>query len=92
LNSNSTVATLDGTPVSLDSDWALDFENGITFQNQLNGNLYSVTLKTPDLSITFIRKVYMVVGLENQWHFDYKARMFQDNSRFHGYVNFLNVA
>lgn len=51
------------------AEWTV--ENGdSTLSNTINGRMYEFTIDTPDVKITFIRKVYMLAGLEDQWHFD----------------------
>ena len=84
INSNSTIAILNESPISLETDWTLSFDNGITLKNEILGRMYLFTIQTEDVMITFARKVYMVSGVEPQWHYDYKARFLQSNHEFHG--------
>lgn len=83
LNSNSTSATLDNTFVDLATSWELSFGN-TKLTNIANGNKQEISIENDDISITFIRKVYMVQGLEPQWHYDYKAKLYKDDANLHG--------
>lgn len=65
------------------SDWTLTFDS-IVLSNKVNGRMYEVTITTEDIEITFIRKVYMIAGLDAQWHFDYVAHTIRPNTEFHG--------
>ena len=81
---NETTAVLDGREVDMRNDWDVSF-NGVTFYNQARkGNMYEFTVETEDITITFIRRVYIVTGLERQWHYDYKAKLMNEGNALHG--------
>ena len=85
VNSNKTIATIDGIDVSLLQDWNQDFENGYKLVNQANKNgKYEITVVATEFSFTMIRKVYLVAGLEAQFHFDYIAKLLQKSANLHG--------
>ena len=67
----------------MDSNWNYTFGD-IELSNEVNRHMYAITVATPDLTITFTRKVYRVNGLEEQWHLDYKANTLKVNKEFHG--------
>ena len=83
-NSNSTVAVIDGQNVDLSQDWEMTFNDVKLKLVATNKKHYEIVLTTPDLVITFVRKVYMVSGLEPQFHFDYKLRQLRPNKELHG--------
>ena len=83
-NSNSSVIVMDGQDVNMKSDWVVNYEHGITISNNPVNGRFILTIETPDISISFIQKVYLVQGLEPQWHYDYKSKMLKVNEEFHG--------
>ena len=90
VNSNGTIAQLNGADVSMEENWTHSVANGTKISNKVNGNSYEISLKTPDVELIFIRKVYMVAGLEAQFHFDYKAKLLNVNKDMHGYKFSIN--
>ena len=83
VNSNVTTLVIDRQEYSLTADWSLSFENDVVLSNKVNGRNYDITLQTEELTITFIRKVYLVAGYDPQYHFDYKVPDFQEGE-MHG--------
>ena len=83
INPNSTDAILNGSPVSLATEWSLDFAE-TSVNNIISGRTYEFTITTPELSLTFVRKFYAVAGLDLQYHFDYKAKLLKSNVDIHG--------
>ena len=83
INPNTTDAILNDSPVSLATEWSLDFAE-ISVDNRISGRTYEFTITTPELSLTFVRKFYAVSGLDLQYHFDYKAKLFKSNVDIHG--------
>jgi hypothetical protein len=83
-NSNSTSISLDDKEIRLDQAWTLSFEGGITVTNTPIKKRSALTVETPDIVLSFIRKAYYVTGMEPQWHYDYKARILNINRDFHG--------
>ena len=82
---NETTAILDGTLVSMEESWSVSFGNDIVLSNYAKkGDKHEIIVETKDLFITFIRKVYTVAVLEDQWHYDYKAKLITDGSNLHG--------
>ena len=85
IDSNKTVIMIDGIETDMKKDWKQEFGNGIVISNAVNGRNYDITLVTPDITITFIRKVYLVAGYDPQYHFDYVVETFKENPEMHGY-------
>ena len=85
VNANSTVAILDSQEISLASEFSIQLGEGAVLKNTANGRNYQFTLETADVSITFVRKLYTVVGLDAQWHFDYKSNLVNEKAALHGY-------
>ena len=85
-NSNSSFVELDGQDVKIDQEWTLTYPGGIVVTNAPvpGRTTYTLTIETPDIVISFIRKAYYVNGLEPQWHYDYKTRVLAINDEFHG--------
>jgi hypothetical protein len=84
-NSNSSFIVLDeNQEVRLDEEWTLNFDGGIIISNVPAQRKSVLTIETPDIVLSFIRKAYYVSGLEAQWHYDYKARILNINTDFHG--------
>ena len=84
INPNTTDAFLNDSPVSLATEWSLDLAD-VNVHNKISGRTYEFTISTPELSLTLVRKFYAVAGLDLQYHFDYKAKLFKSNVDIHGY-------
>lgn len=84
INPNSTEADMNKTPVSMAKSWSVDLSQNARISNEVDGRMYKFTIETDDLSLTFIRKLYAISGLEPQFHFDYKAKLHSENIDIHG--------
>ena len=89
LNPNTTIAILDDQEISLKSAWNLTFGD-VNIVNNINRRMYEVTVVSPATTITFLRKVYMLQGLEDQWHYDYHASLGSNFAEMHGYQEIPN--
>jgi hypothetical protein len=66
LNSNSTIAHINyNSPIDMMSNWETSYEHGIVLRNKVKKNQYIFTITTPHVSLTLVRKVYMVAGMSN---------------------------
>ena len=83
---NETLALLDGSQVELLKSWTFTFDDGTVLSNTVEnrGRMYQIEVENSDVSIKFIRKLYAVSGLTDQWHFDYKAKLLSAGSELHG--------
>ena len=82
INSNTTTAQFDGTEISLEDSWEINYGD-YTVRNVAGVHLIT-TIETPELQLSFIRKVYRHEGLEPQYHYDYKAALKNENPNLHG--------
>ena len=62
INSNSTFGELGNQAVAMTTEWELVFDK-VVLSNKINGRMYEITLKSEDIEITFIRKVYKISQL-----------------------------
>ena len=84
INTNETYAVLnDQTVIDLTSNWEMTFGD-VVLSNVARKHMYEISVSTPEVSIQFIRKVYIVVGLDKQWHVDYKAKLISEGDNIHG--------
>ena len=83
INSNSTIAELDGQNVDMRESWTVVLET-VKLSNIAKKNTYEFTVTTPQIEITFVRKVYLVAGIDAQYHFDYKANLLDVDVELHG--------
>ena len=84
VSSNETVATLDNLDVDLLSSWSVEFDGVVLSNVNEKGRMYQINFANNDVSVTFIRKLYTIRGLEDQWHFDYHAKLFSSGNNLHG--------
>ncbi len=66
----------------MEENWEMKY--GDVVLSNRGGKMYQLTVSSKAVSITFVRKVYQVVGLENQFHFDYKATLNNNGNELHG--------
>ena len=86
-NSNSTFVVIDDQEVNIDEQWEIAYDNGVIIRNSPNKNhKFELTVETPQVVISFLKRAYYVTGMEPQFHFDYKARMLslENGERLHG--------
>ena len=81
---NETVGILDNIDLDLLSSWTLDFADASISNINDKGRMYQIAFTNKDLSLTFVRKLYSHSGLEDQWHFDYKAALLSSGNNLHG--------
>ena len=83
---NETLGVIDGTEVSLLKSWTLGLDDKYTVTNtvQEGGRMYEIAVENSDVNAKFIRKLYAVSGLADQWHFDYKAKLLSAATNLHG--------
>ena len=62
LQSNSTFAELDGQAIALTEDFTMTIDS--TTITCVGKKYYEITIENDAMSITFIRKVYLVSGLD----------------------------
>ena len=86
LNSNETHAMLDKSELDMMAEWTLSFDETDISNEVENGKFYKLTVQNSDIAISFIRKVYVVTGLDRQYHFDYSAKLLSSGDSLHGYV------
>ena len=84
ISTNETYAVLnEETIVDLTANWEMAFGD-VELVNVARNHMYEISVSTPEVSIQFIRKVYIVEGLERQWHVDYKAKLLSEGENIHG--------
>ena len=84
VHANDTIAVLDNAEVDLLRSWTIEYD-GVTLSNiNQKGRMYQVQITNKDVSVTFIRKLYAIGGVEDQWHFDYQAKLLTEGKSLHG--------
>ena len=65
LHGNSTIGILDDAEVSLASDWSVQYGD-VVLSNAVVNSRYEITVKTSDIALTFIRKLYRHSGVQGK--------------------------